>query len=100
MELEADLERVADLTGIGERLLWPTVDELLAENWEALNAAGRETLSQAFGRALFDLDFSGLLVPSARDRRGRNLIWFPENLRGDEAIGIVGECELERWIAK
>jgi len=100
VELQANLERVADLTKLDDHLSWPGIDELLTENWEQLNAGGKETLSQAFGRALFDLGFSGLLVPSARDRRGRNLIWFPENLRGNEKIRIIGRDELERWIAK
>lgn len=100
VELEAELERVADLTKLEDHLSWPGIDELLAENWEALNAAGKETLSQAVGRALHELDFSGLLVPSARDRRGRNLIWFPENLGGSEQVRIVGEDELDQWIAK
>lgn len=100
VELVAKLERVADLAGIAEHLPWPTLDELLGENWEALNAAGKETLSQAFGRAIHDLKFSGLLVPSARDRRGRNLIWFPNNLRTGEQVAIVGQDELDRWIVE
>jgi hypothetical protein len=100
VELEAQLSRVADLTGIDDLLAWPTLGELLSENWEALNAAHKETLSQTFGRALFELGFSGLLAPSARDRRGRNLIWFPRNFGPGERVSIVGKEELERWIAE
>jgi len=100
VEMEADLKRVADLSDIDDLLPWPTLDELLGEDWEAINSAGAETLSQAFGRALFSLDFSGLLVPSARDRRGRNLIWFPKNFQRDEQVVISGEAELDQWIAK
>lgn len=100
VELEASLENVADLTRLEKHPLLPSIDELLGENWLQINERRAETLGQTFGRALFDLGFSGLLVPSARDRRGRNLIWFPKNLGGSERISIVGDQELERWIAK
>lgn len=100
VEMMADLKIVADLSGIDAVLPWPGLHELLAEDWERINSAGSETLSQAFGRALWKLRFSGLIVPSARDRRGRNLIWFPGNLSKNDEIRISGETELEDWIAK
>jgi RES domain-containing protein len=100
VEMMADLKSVADLSGIEAILPWPGLDELLAEDWERINLGGAETLSQAFGRALWKLGFSGLIVPSARDRRGRNLIWFPENLSIDDEVRISGETELDDWIAK
>lgn len=100
VELEADLEKVAELSAIDRLLPWPGLDELLAEDWEKINAGGAETLSQAFGRALWSLGFSGLVVPSVRDRRGRNLIWFPGNLGENDEIRISGESALRDWIAK
>jgi hypothetical protein len=59
---------------------------MLAENWESLNASRHESLSQAFGRALWQLGYAGLLVPSTRDRRGRNLIGFPDNFSSADRI--------------
>lgn len=100
VDLEAALDRVFDLTDparIPDRL---PVEQMLDEDWEAENATGRETLAQAFGRALVNEQFSGLLVRSARDRRGRNLIWFPRNFRKGESVRIIGENELDRWITK
>ena len=100
VQLDAKLEGVADLCQMDAILPWPTQSELLAENWESQNEAGRETLAQAFGRALFALKLKGLIIPSARDRRGRNLIWFPENFEKSDQITIVGKDELENWIAR
>lgn len=100
VEMEAKLECVADLTSIDQIIPWPSIDELLDEDWEGINTRAAETLSQAFGRALFQLKFAGLVVPSARDRRGRNLIWFPSKLGKNDGIQITGEDELNEWIAQ
>lgn len=100
VEIHVELENVADLSRMQALFPWPQLDELLSENWESINAAGRETLAQAIGRALFSLGFSALIVPSAQDRRGRNLVWFPENCQLTDQIEITGEQELLRWIAK
>ena len=100
VEITTDLGNVADLTNIDTLLPWPSLDELLAKDWEQVNSRGFETLSQAFGRALWKLGFAGLIAPSSRDRRGRNLIWFPSNLAKSDKIHIAGESELGDWIAK
>ncbi len=100
VEMWADLGPLADLANIDAILPWPSLDELLVEDWERINSGGFETLSQAFGRALWALRFAGLIVPSARDRRGRNLIWFPENLRSADGIRISGQTDLDDWIVK
>jgi hypothetical protein len=70
-----------------------------SEDWEKLNNRGNETLAQAFGRAIRDLNFEGLIVPSSRDQRGRNLIWFPDDLRADSRIEIIGQEKLKQWLA-
>ncbi|NBB78921.1 MAG: RES domain-containing protein [Verrucomicrobia bacterium] len=63
-----------------------------------MNAHHRETLAQACGRILWDLDYAGLVAPSSRDRRGRNLIVFPQ--RGpDNSLRIAHRSELEKWLA-
>src|SRR5206468_2258276 len=42
--------------------------ELMAEEWQAINAQGRETLGQALGRALFDTRVEGFLSSPKRKR--------------------------------
>jgi hypothetical protein len=39
-----------------------------------------------------------LWVPSVRDRRCRNLIWFPGSLEKESRCEISGQKELEKWI--
>lgn len=100
IDLELDLNAIIPMPAVLEDLPWPSLDELLDEDWEAVNDSGMESLSQAFGRALWELEYEGLRVPSTRDRRGSNLVWFPERLKPESEITIVGKAELNRWIAK
>lgn len=53
---------------------------MIEEDWEGANASGEEALTQAIGRAACEENLEGLLVPSAQDPDGRNLVLFPNNL--------------------
>jgi RES domain-containing protein len=99
VEIDIHFTNLADLRSLDRLTDWPALEELLNENWEKVNSTGAETLSQAVGRALFSLRFEGLLVPSSRDRRGLNVIWFPENLGRQAKLTISGESDLNRWLA-
>jgi len=99
IEIHAQLSNLLDLTKLHQLIDSPTIRELLSEDWEKLNARGNETLAQAFGRTICDLNYEGLIAPSARDRRGRNLIWFPDHLRTDSRIDITGQEKLKQWLA-
>lgn len=100
VQIAVDLRRVADLKSIEERTPWPKIDELLAEDWMAINRAGVETLSQALGRVLLSLEVEGLLVSSVRDRRGVNIAWFPDHLHNGSTVAISGQEELASWLRK
>jgi RES domain-containing protein len=99
VELIAKLHRLVDLTKLKTIMDSPTIEELLNEDWEKLNDSRVETTAQALGRAILELNFEGLIAPSSRDRRGRNLIWFPEQLRPESQIEIVGQEKLKQWLA-
>ena len=77
----------------------PTIEEMLNEDWEELNDSRVETIAQSLGRAILELNYEGLIAPSSRDRRGRNLIWFPEQLHPESQIEIVGQEKLNQWLA-
>lgn len=100
VEMEASFSHLANLTQIESVLDWPSLNDLLEEDWQKINAGGFENLSQALGRALWQSGFEGLIAPSARDRRGRTIIWFPAGLKSGSSISIVGKADLENWIAK
>jgi hypothetical protein len=72
----------------------------MAEDWRKVNEAGHESQSQAFGRAAHDVGAEALLAPSARIRGGVNLVYFPESAGSPNAIKILGEDELSRWLKK
>jgi RES domain-containing protein len=96
------LDKVVDLTnahGLRSQS-WLSSNEMLAEDWRKVNDAGHESQSQAFGRAAHDVGAEGLLVLSARVRRGINLVYFPDSVANPDQIKILGEEELERWLKK
>lgn len=99
VELEVCLKAVVMLPELLQSLPWPRLEELMQEDWAAVNDSGQETLSQATGRALFELGYEAVRVPSARDGRGSNLFIFPEALRQGSALAITGKEELEKWLA-
>jgi len=94
--IEARLTRVLDLTNSGlRRELDVTLTELAAEDWRKLLAAGKESFTQALGRAVAAAGGSGLLARSATVRRGDNVVVFPGACRGDRLV-VVEANKLEK----
>jgi RES domain-containing protein len=77
--VDVELERVLDVTLPEVRkLLRVSLKRLLAEDWEAMQVAGQEALTQAIARLARGLGVQALLVPSARLKGERNLVIFPD----------------------
>jgi hypothetical protein len=97
-----NLANVMDLANLhsSKARPWLRLDELLAEDWRKTNDAGRESQSQALGRAAHDVGAEALLVPSARVKTCANLVFFPESLFDASKAEILGQDELRRWIKK
>lgn len=88
--LDVRLARVASLRRRGFRgHLSPWLKASLGEDWRVLQAAGRESTSQAIGRVAFKLGLEGLLVPSHAARAGTNLIAFPDNFLPGSRVRAV-----------
>ena len=79
--LDIRLARVASLPyrRVREHLA-PWLIAALEEDWRSLQSSGRESTSQAIGRAAFEAGLEGLLVPSHASRGKTNLVTFPDNL--------------------
>lgn len=78
--IELKLQRVLDLRRADvRRHLGITLKELQHEDWEKLQDRGTESLSQALGRAAFDLGAEAVMIPSFAHRGGVNVAWFPRN---------------------
>ena len=92
--LELNLEKVIDLTQPGTlRSLGLVVDDFRREDWRKVQAQGGESLSQCFGRAVFESGANALLAPSARVPGGVNIVYLPENRGG---VNEARVCEPEK----
>lgn len=92
------LQAVADLSMLVRGIQGVDLDELMAEEWQKINAQGRETQGQALGRALCDERAEGFLVPSARVPNATNLVVLPSNLRSGSRQQVLAEEELKTWL--
>jgi RES domain-containing protein len=94
--IEADVNRMLDLTNPDlRRELDVTLMELAAEDWRKLLAVGKESFTQALGRAVAATGGSGLLARSAAVRRGVNVVIFRGVCPGDE-LQIVDAAKLDQ----
>jgi RNA polymerase sigma factor (sigma-70 family) len=90
--IEARLTRVLDLTNPAiRRALDLTLQELAAEDWRKLLAAGRESLTQVVGRAVAAVGGSGLVARSAAVKRGVNVIIFRGARAADRLQVVEGD---------
>lgn len=86
----ARLTIVLDLTDAAiRRKLGLTLRDLVEEDWQGIQAGGEESWTQAIGRGARAAGFEALLVPSARHRRGKNLVVFPDRLREGSFLKAV-----------
>ena len=92
--IQADLSEILDLTnGAIRQRLQVSLDRIIREDWRRLNDQGREALTQAIGRAAFEASFEGLLVPSAQNEEGRNLVVLREKMLPRSVLHELGVLE-------
>ncbi len=88
--LDLSNQKVLKRLGFGIR-------ELVLEDWCSIQDAGEESWTQAIGRGCFLAGFEGLLAPSARNvPKGRNLVYFPQKLKKDSLVDVLGKDELPK----
>ncbi len=98
--VEARLARVLDFTSASvRRQLGVTLTELTAEDWRKLLESGRESFTQALGRAAFQAGAGGILARSAA-AAGVNGVVFPGNLGKGESLAVVEGEKLRRLAPK
>lgn len=89
------LQRILDLSqGDIRNALKISLARLREEPWRERQRQGQEALTQTLGRAAYDSDWEGLLVPSAAHREGMNLVIFPANLLAGSWLEIVNRAAL------
>lgn len=95
--LDVRLARRLDLTSATvRRRLGLTLALLHAEDWRKLQESGRESLTQALGRAAFAAGAEGLRATSAAVRGGVNVVVFPQNLRRESRVAVWEPAKLAR----
>jgi RES domain-containing protein len=93
--IEFALEVVLDLTeGRNRQALAISESRLLACDWRADMRRGKTPLTQRVGAAAASTGFEAILVRSAADPAGRNLVIFIDNLRSSSRLGVLAPGEL------
>lgn len=89
--LDLSAQRALDLTDGDTRLRCQTGrDRILNDAWWIENQKGRESFTQAVGRAAMAAGFEALIAPAAADApHGVNLVVFPENLQPGSIWGVL-----------
>jgi RES domain-containing protein len=80
VSLEAEVERLLDLTDVTVRRAMKVSLKDLRGEWQDTQDFGREALTQAIGRLARAAGFQGLLAPSAARPGGRNVVLFLDRL--------------------
>lgn len=92
--VEVVLSLTLDLTeGAMRQRLLVSRERMVEEDWRRENEKDDEALTQAIGRAAFDAGFEGILVPSAQDETGRNVLVFSDKLLPDSRLEELGVME-------
>jgi RES domain-containing protein len=86
---------VLDLTDKAiRRMIGYSQRELLEEDWHGIQSAGEESWTQAIGRGCRAAGFEGLIVPSARNPGGTNIVVFPDRLRPGSNLSVLAAADL------
>lgn len=96
--IEWELLRVIDFTRSGLPP-WLKLADWMKESFSRINEVGFETLCQALGRAARNVGNSAILCPSVRVPEGVNLVVFRDRLRKSERMRLLGEDELNKYLA-
>jgi RES domain-containing protein len=79
--VNVELSQLLELTdGAVRQRLRVSLNRMITEDWETENRGGRESLTQAIGRAACEVKLEGLLVPSAQRAGGSNIVVFRHNM--------------------
>jgi RES domain-containing protein len=85
-----NLHSVLDLRqGLVRQRLQVSQDRILAVDWRKEVHAGRVPITQLIGQAAAEIGLEGLIVPSAADHKGHNLLVFPENLATSSSATVL-----------
>lgn len=95
--IEANLTNVVDLRlGANRQRLKLSLERMHMIDWRKEIHAGREPVTQQMGRAAFEIGLEGIIVPSAAELMGHNLLIIPSNLGSESTLRVLHAGGLER----
>lgn len=87
--IESALRVVLDFCDGGvRRRLQVSEERILTVDWRQEARAGHEPITQTIGRAVHEGKREGMIVPSAADPKGHNLLVFPANLEASSSFRV------------
>jgi len=87
---ECDLTKTLDLTSPHIcALLGVSVNKIKTSDWRKAINAGKESVTQAIGRAAVESGLEALLVPSMHADKDFNVVIFPDNLNRQDSVRYV-----------
>lgn len=96
--LSIKVQRVLDLrNGHVRKALILSEDTIRKLDWRAENQNGHEAITQSWGHAFANAGFEAVIVPSAADANGSNVLIFPENLQAGSRFEVLDEV---KWPGK
>jgi RES domain-containing protein len=85
--IDVKLHRMLDLTdGATRNSLKVSEKRMTDDDWRKFNRGGEESLTQAIGRAAYEVGLEGLLVRACDGET--NAVWFPGNLESASKTAI------------
>ena len=70
-------------------------EELGEEDWRSLQASGDESWPQSLRCGCYEAGFGGILVPSARNTKGENIVVFTKNLSKSSKLRMIAADEFK-----
>ena len=96
--LQLKAKRALDLRdGSMRKALRLSEDTIRRLDWRAENQKGQEAITQAWGKAFAKAGYEAVIVPSAADTDGANVLVFPENLQASSVFKVMSEV---KWPGK
>jgi RES domain-containing protein len=93
--IQVQLQNVLDLTdGAIRQRIKLSKKRLLSTDWRKKMATGRGTLSQMLGSAVHASGFEALLVQSAEDVAGKNIVIFPDHFHKSSRFYLLDPVKL------
>jgi len=93
--IRASLTAVVDFRqGLVRQRIQVSLDRILTVDWRKEVRAGREPITHSIGRAALEIGLEGIIVPSAADPNGHNLLVFPENLQSASEFQLLNPDRL------